>query len=120
VPEDVATIAEWIEQDPAHRGSDASFYAASERNVSCFTVEWDNAPAMFVREEAHYQEVVLHIQFAPFDRKSVVAALREGYPLVAFDAKERGFMRVKFDTKSPALARVMFDLGFRAQMIADL
>jgi hypothetical protein len=75
---------------------------------------------MFVREEAHYQEIVMHIQFVPFDRKGVISALREGFPLIALDAKERGFKRMRFDSKSPALIRTMMEMGFRAELVADL
>jgi hypothetical protein len=120
-PEDVLTITNWIAQDPRHAHIDADFFLCSGKGVSCYAVEGETGPLMFVRQEATDEEVTtLHIQFAPSDRKRIVEAMREGYPLVAADAKMRGFKRVRFESHSPALVRTMLEMGFRAEMTAEL
>lgn len=120
VPEDMLTISAWISQDEEHQGIDPMFFATTTPGVSCYAVEADGQDVMFVRQEREGETIILHIQFSPFDRRRIAAALREGYPLVAADAKERGFKRVRFESKSKALVRTMLDLGFRAELIADL
>lgn len=121
VPEDLLTIERWIELDDAHRGTDAGFWIVTARGISCYAVEDEQGPLIFVRQEAaSSEETVLHLQFANCGRKKIFNALREGYPLVAEDARQRGFKRVRFDSTSPALIRTMLEMGFRAQLIADL
>ncbi len=120
VPEDLVTLEGWIARDSAHRGVEPGFWVTSMHGVSCYAVEGEAGPLMFVRQEAINDTAVLHIQFAPFDRKRIVEALKEGYPLVAEDARQRGFRRVRFDSQSPALIRVMIEMGFHAELVANL
>jgi hypothetical protein len=120
VPEDLLTIERWIELDEGHRGMDANFWMATAKGISCYAIEDEQGPLIFVRQEASGEETVLHVQFANCARKKIFNALREGYPLVAEDARQRGFKRVRFDSESPALIRTMLEMGFRAQLIADL
>ena len=120
VPEDMLTIGIWISRDEEHEGIDPVFFATTIPGVSCYAVQADGQDVMFVRQEVDGETVVLHIQFSPFDRRRIVNALREGYLLMANDARQRGFKRVRFESKSKALVRTMLDLGFRAELIADL
>lgn len=121
VPEDLLTIERWIELDDAHKGMDGNFWIATSKGISCFAISDDEGPLIFVREEMMSAEtIVLHVQFANCGRKKIFNALRESYPLVAEDAKQRGFTSIRFESQSPALIRTMLDMGFRAELVADL
>jgi hypothetical protein len=121
VPEDLLTIERWIEADEAHRGTDANFWIATAKGISCYGIEDEQGPLIFVRQEAVTETtVLLHVQFANCGRKKIFNALRESYPLVAEDARRRGFKFVRFESQSPALIRTMMDMGFRAELIAEL
>lgn len=120
VPEDAMMVANWIAQDKGHAGMEADFFLETKPGISCFAVETEQGPLMFVRQESEGETTRLHIQFAPYDRKRIVQALREGYPLLVRDAIGRGFRRISFDSQSPALIRVMLELGFRAELIHEL
>jgi hypothetical protein len=121
VPEDLPTIERFVELDPAHKGTDASFWITTGKGISCYVIEDGQGPIIFVRQEATSEEVTtLHTQFANCGRKKIFSALKEAYPLVANDARERGFKKVGFESASPALIRTMLDMGFRAELIADL
>ena len=118
--EDIPTIANWIEKNEEHKGIDPLFFETTIPGISCYVVEVDGTDVMFVREEAGRETITLHIEFSPFDLRAVAKGLREGYPLVLNDARQRGFKRIRFESKSKALVRTMLDLGFRAELIADL
>lgn len=106
--------------DEAHKGMDAGFWEATSHGISCYCVEDEQGPLIYVRQENLGETTRLHLQFANCSRKKIFNALKEGYPLVAADARERGFKRVSFDSTSPALIRTMLEMGFRAEMVADL
>jgi hypothetical protein len=117
----VERIRRWIELDPAHKGMDVHFWATTQEGVSCYMVEDENGPIIAVRQEATTPEVTtMHLQFANCGRQKIVRALKEGYPLVAEDARQRGFKRVRFESHSPALIRTMMEMGFHAELIAKL
>jgi len=99
---------------------DAGFWTHTEGGVSCYAVEDELGPLIFVRQETSGEDTVLHLQFANCGRKKIFNALREGYPLVAEDARQRGFKRVRFTSQSPALIRTMLEMGFHAELIAEL
>jgi hypothetical protein len=120
VPEDLLAIERAVELDKAHRGMDANFWTATAKGISCYVVEDEQGPLIFVRQEALVETTVLHLQFVNCSRKKIFSALREGYPLVAEDARQRGFKFVRFESQSPALIRTMMDLGFRAELVAEL
>lgn len=120
VPEDLLTIERWIEADPAHKGMDGNFWIATSRGISCYAIGDEAGPLMFVRQEAMATTCILHVQFANCGRKKIFNALRESYPLVREDAKQRGFTSIRFESSSPALIRTMLDMGFRAELVADL
>jgi len=120
LPEDLLLITEWISQDAAHKHIRASFFTAEGPFLSCYTIEDEQGPVIFVRQETAGQDTRLHTQF-PQDAKRVAKALEEAYPLVASDAKERGFRSVRFETGSIALVRFMFQhFEFRADLIDEL
>lgn len=120
VPEDLPTIADWIAQDKGHAGMEPTFFTTPAEGASCYTIEDEQGPCIFVRQEVAGTSTRLHTQF-PISRKRVAKALREAYPLVANDAKERGYRTIKFESKSLALIRFMFqNFDFRADLIADL
>lgn len=121
VPEDIVRISDWITQDEKHRDISASFFTESDFGISSYTIEDEQGPVIFVRQERETEEVTrLHTQFPPNDRIRVVTALNEAYPLVAEDARARGFKQIRFESQSVALVRFMFRFGFRAELIADL
>jgi hypothetical protein len=119
VPEDLLKISDWIAQDEGHKGIDPSFFTASGKGISCYAIEDEQGAVIFVRQEALGQLTQLHTQF-PADRKRVARALKEAYPLVANDARERGFKVVRFESCSLALIRFMLSFGFKAALIAEL
>ena len=119
-PDDLVPIKFWISQDPDHKGMPEEFWASAEPGVSCYVIEDQKGPVMFVRQEVEGQNTRLHVQFAPSHRKRIVKALEQGYPLVAADAKRRGFKNILFESGSIALVRVMFAMGFRAELVAEL
>ena len=119
-PGDLLRITDWIAQDEPHADMDASFFTADGPLVSCYTIEDETGPVIFVRQEGCGEYTRLHTQF-PQDRKRVVKALEEAYPLVAEDAKQRGFKTLRFESGSIALIRFMLQhFGFRADLIAEL
>jgi hypothetical protein len=119
-PEDFATIKQWVEADPGHADLDPLFWATNSPSTYCFAVGDDAGELMFVKGDAEGETLWLHIQFAPFDRKRIAAALHSGYPLLAAEAKTRGFRIVRFKSVSPALIRAVIGLGFRAELVAEL
>lgn len=100
---------------------EASFFTLEDSPfVSCYTIEDEAGPVIFVRQEGAGQDTRLHTQF-PQDAKRVAKALEEAYPLVAEDAKRRGFRSVRFESGSIALVRFMFQhFGFHADLIDEL
>ena len=123
VPEDILTIAEWIQRDPPHREINPSFFCLEGEGVSCYAIEDDKGPVIFVRQETEGQSTRLHTQF-PFGlgtRKRIANVLSEAYPLVREDAAKRGFKSIRFETKSLALMKfMMHGFTFRADLIDDL
>lgn len=120
VPEDLLTIAEWIARDKGHAGMDASFFTQTGPGVSCFTIEDEIGPAIFVRQEVAGTTVRLHTQF-PISRKRVAKALEQAYPLVANDARARGYRTIRFESRSLALIRFMLGkFNFKADLISEL
>ena len=117
--EDIPMLKEWIANDPPHKHIAPVFFI--DHSVSCYAVEDSMGPVMFVRQERSGESAVIHVQFMPMDRKRVALALKQGYPLVAADAKKRGFRYVRFESASPALARfLMKHSKFRMELIAEL
>ena len=123
IPEDILTIAEWIQRDPPHREINPSFFCFEGPGVSCYAISDDQGPVIFVRQETEGSATRLHTQF-PWGigaRKRIAKALSEAYPLVRDDARTRGFKAIRFETKSLALIRFMWKhFNFRADLIADL
>lgn len=120
-PDDLVTIAGWIAQDKGHRGMDASFFVAHGMGVSCYCIEDEAGPVIFVCQEAEGDSTRLHTQFPPdSERKRIAKALSEAYPIVAKDAKVRGFKRVLFRSRSLALIRFMLKFDFAAELAAEL
>jgi hypothetical protein len=120
VADDLLTISGWIQADPGHLNDDVNFWLNTGPGVSCYALGDETGVVMFVRQETEGANSRLHVQFAPFDRKRIVRVLREGYPLVAQDAKDRGFHRIVFSSESPALIRTMLEMGFKAELAAEL
>ena len=121
-PSDILTIADWIAKDAPHREIPASFFTESGDGISCYAIDFDGVPTIFVRQETEGKATRLHTQF-PYGvgtRKRIANALSEAYPLVREDARERGFKSIRFETKSLALIRFMWRWNFRADLIDDL
>jgi hypothetical protein len=120
-PEDLKLIAEWMEKDPDHKGGQWEFFTERRKGVSTYVIEDEKGPVIFVRQEHETDETTrLHTQFPPDSHKRVANALREAYPIVAADAKQRGYSKIRFESGSIALVRFMFRFGFRADMVADI
>ena len=119
-PEDILKITDWIAQDSYHRHIEPGFFTEVAPGVSCYVVEDEEGPVMFVRQEAEPPyNMRLHVQFPP-GRRRVAAAIGAAYPLWASDAKERGFRQIHFELESSALIKLMLRFGYRAEMVADL
>ena len=120
-PEDILMLTVWIEADRVHRDRiKPEFFTERTTNISCYAIQDDKGPVIFVRQEKEGDAFRLHTQFPPTSRRRIVKALEQAYPLVAADAKRRGYREIHFETGSIALARVMFAMGFRAELIATL
>lgn len=113
--QDRPEIQAWIDADPGHAGKmTADFFLTPGRFHSLYAIEDEEGPVMHVRSEAEAQKTRMHIQFGP-DRKRIVKAFREAYPIVAADVRKRGFLGIVFETSSPALAHfVMKKFNFAA------
>jgi hypothetical protein len=121
VPEDIVLISDWITQDEGHRDLPANFFIECGPGVSSYTIEDEQGPVIFVRQERETEQITrLHTQFVPNDRIRVVTALNDAYPVVAADALARDFKQIRFESRSAALVKFMFRFGFRAELIADL
>jgi hypothetical protein len=123
-PSDTVTIAGWIARDPDHRGVDPSFFVGSGTApgaFSCYTIEDDEGPVIFVRQESDGEDTRLHTQFPPVSGKRVVRALSDAYPSVAEEARKRGFKRIRWESGSIALVRFMLSkFTLRAELYHDL
>lgn len=123
-PLDTTTIAGWIARDPDHRGVDPSFFVGSGTApgaFSCYTIEDDQGPLMFVRQESDGENTRLHTQFPPVSGKRIVRGLLEAYPPVAEEARKRGFKKVRWESGSAALVKFMMNkFGLRAELYDEL
>jgi hypothetical protein len=119
VEDDAAILATWIAQDPYHRHIEPLFFMERTPGVSCYVVEDQAGPVMFVRQETEGENIRLHVQF-PMGRRRVREAVREAYPLWANDAKARGFRQIRFELESSALIKLMLGFGYRAELVTDL
>ena len=123
-PTDIVTLSEWIARDKPHRDRciPAQFFIDAAKGSSCYTIQDNDGPVIFVRQEVVGTMTRLHTQFpSGFGmRKRVANALAEAHPLVREDAKERGFKSIRFETESLALIRFMWKFDFRADLIQDL
>ena len=106
--EDWPEVQAWIDADPGHAGKmDAGFFLTPGRCYSLYAVGDELGTVMYIRQEnSGPYRMRAHIQFGP-DRKRVMRAFREGFPLVADDARKRGFRSILFDSSSPALVKWM-------------
>lgn len=119
-PSDLLTLSEWIAADAYHREKlTASFFMETGKGISCYTVEDEEGPVAFLRQEEEGENVRLHAQF-PEGRKRLAAAVTEGFPLIMEDARQRRYKQMRFELESPALIKIMLRFGFRADLIADL
>ena len=114
-------IEAWIAADDSHRGQmTADKFLVPGKTYALYAVGDDQGTVMYVKQEAEGSKTRMHIQFCP-DRRRAMNTMREGFPIVASDAKERGFTGVVFYSHSPALVKfVMKEFGFRADCEAQL
>ena len=84
---DILKIGDWIAADPLHRQIEPSFFTEVAEGVSCYVVEDEEGPVMFVRQEVEGENIRLHVQF-PEGRRRVATAMEEAYPHWAMDAKK--------------------------------
>jgi hypothetical protein len=112
--EDREEIVKWMEG----RGSPEPFLCGNEL-ASVYAIDDEKGTVMYVRTEANDCAMRIHIQFCLSARRSF-NSLKEGFPVVRADAKNRGFREIVFDSVSPALIRHMIGMGFRAEMKVDI
>ena len=119
VPEDVLTIADWISVDQLHRHIEPGFFTEAAPNVSCYVVEDEGGPVMFIRQEVEGQSIRMHAQFCR-GRERLAKVMAEAYPMWAEDLKARGFKQIRFALDSSALIKLMLRFGYRAELVTDL
>ena len=105
----------WIAADDSHRGQmTADKFLVPGSTYALYAVGDEQGTVMYVKQQAEGSKTRMHIQFGP-DRRRVMNVMREGFPVVASDAKGRGFTGVVFYSYSPALVKfAMKEFGFRA------
>lgn len=118
-PEDILTIADWISRDKLHRHIEPVFFTEVAPNVSCYVVEDERGPVMFIRQEVEGQNVRLHAEFTE-GRDRLAKAIGEAYPMWAANLRSLGFRQIRFELESSALIKLMLRFGYRADMVADL
>jgi hypothetical protein len=118
---DKPEVQAWIDADASHRGKiEPEFYLTQGKHHAVYAVGDEEGTVMYVRHEAEGSKIRMHIQFCT-DRRRIMKAMREGFPLIKNDAKTRGFTGIVFYTHSPALVKfVVGELGFRADCEAVL
>lgn len=105
---ELATL--WVQDDPAHRGTPASFWIVQKMEIKSALLTDCHGPVFFFRVEAHFgPEAYLQvwIQFSPESTRALDERSQRGV-VSGFAWLEKmfapmGFQAVYFDTRNPKL-----------------